>query len=273
MPFRTLVVHLCGDEKSSQRLRFAAGIARSLGARLTGLFARLAVVPPVGVSVGDAPADYAQAEAAARAEFEQVAQGLEGGFQDLRRFAEADLISQMVDYSRHFDLVVLGQGKTRTDLVPPDLAEQIIVLSGRPALVLPEVGEFSGVGKRPIFAWSDSRSSARGFADGLGLVKPGADALIVSLSKPEDKDVLAYRKQSLNLAAAHLAAHGVTARTEQLALSEIGLMDALLNRASDHSADLLAIGAFGGGGYPLFSRGSGSRYMLKHMTLPVLFSH
>jgi len=50
-------------------------------------------------------------------------------------------------------------------------------------------------------------------------------------------------------------------------------MDALLNRAADHGADLLVIGAFGGGGYPLFSRGSGSRYMLKHMTLPVLFSH
>ena len=43
-------------------------------------------------------------------------------------------------------------------------------------------------------------------------------------------------------------------------------MDALLNRAADHGADLLAIGAFGGGGYPLFSRGGGSRYMLKHMT-------
>jgi len=49
-------------------------------------------------------------------------------------------------------------------------------------------------------------------------------------------------------------------------------MDALLNRASDHGADLLAIGAFAAAVIPCFSR-SGSRYMLKHMTLPVLFSH
>jgi hypothetical protein len=33
------------------------------------------------------------------------------------------------------------------------------------------------------------------------------------------------------------------------------------------------MGAFGGFRYPLFARGSGSRYLLKHMTLPVLFSH
>jgi nucleotide-binding universal stress UspA family protein len=50
-------------------------------------------------------------------------------------------------------------------------------------------------------------------------------------------------------------------------------MDALLNQAADHSADLLVIGAFGGQGYPRFSRGSGSKFMLKHMTVPVLLSH
>ncbi len=93
--------------------------------------------------------------------------------------------------------------------------------------------------------------------------------MVVGLSKPGDAAAINYQKDSLKLAVAQLAAHGVEAKAEQLALSEIGLMDALLNRAADYGADLLALGAFGGGGYPLFSRGSGSRYMLKHMTLPI----
>ena len=105
------------------------------------------------------------------------------------------------------------------------------------------------------------------------LVAQGRRGLVVGLAKPDDAAGFAYQKESLRLAVAHLAAHKIRAKPEQLALSEIGLMDALLNRAADHGADLLALGAFGGGGYPLFSRGSGSRYMLKHMTLPMLFSH
>jgi nucleotide-binding universal stress UspA family protein len=124
-----------------------------------------------------------------------------------------------------------------------------------------------------VFAWSDSRACARAFSDAIPLLGPDALALIVSLSKPGDDEALAYRKKSLTLAADHLSAHGVKAQVEQVVLGEIGLMDALLNRAADHGADLLVMGAFGGWRYPLFSRGSGSRYLLKHMTLPVLFSH
>jgi nucleotide-binding universal stress UspA family protein len=56
-------------------------------------------------------------------------------------------------------------------------------------------------------------------------------------------------------------------------VTEIGLMDTVLNFAADKLADLVVMGAFGGYGYPLLSRGSGTRYMLRHMTAPVLFSH
>jgi nucleotide-binding universal stress UspA family protein len=273
MSLSNLLVHLNGDARSAARLELAVALARRTGARPVGIFSQLAPAHQVGLVSDWPPAEYKAAAEASRAGFAEATQGLDAEWKDLNRGAEEEIVPQLIDFARHFDLVLLGQPRGEDALTPPDLAERVIVNSGRPVLVLPYAGDFTDVGARPIFAWSDSRASARGFSDGVMLTPASAEALVVGLSKPEDAAGFAYQKESLNLAVAHLAAHKISARSEQLALSEIGLMDALLNRASDHGADLLAIGAFGGGGYPLFSRGSGSRYMLKHMTLPVLFSH
>jgi nucleotide-binding universal stress UspA family protein len=273
MSIHNLLVHLSSDDRTATRLKVASDLARKNGARLVGIFSQLAPARQVGVVADWPPAEYKAAAEASRARFAAATQGLDAEWKDLNRGADEEIVPQLIDLSRHFDLIVLGQPRGGDGLTSPDLAERVIVNSGRPVLILPYAGDFADVGARPIFAWSDSRCSARGLRDGVMLVAAGAEALVVGLSKPDDAAGFAYQKESLNLAAAHLGAHKISAKPEQLALSEIGLMDALLNRAADHGADLLAIGAFGGGGYPLFSRGSGSRYMLKHMTLPVLFSH
>lgn len=272
MALCSLLVHLDSDERSLARLKLSAGLARAHGARLTGLFAQTAAAHQVGLVADWPPSDYKQAAGASRAAFAAVTAGLDAEWQDLNRGNENEIIKLATDFARHFDLVMVSQGRERGP-VPVDFAEQLIVDSGRPTLVLPYAGEFARLGARPIFAWSDAPSSARGFADGMMLVAPDAEALVVGLSKPDDEQAFAYQKESLRLAVAHLAAHKIKAQAEQLPLSGIGLMDALLSRAADHGADLLALGGFGGGGYPLFSRGSGSRYLLKHMTVPVLFSH
>jgi len=273
MNLRSILVHLTASPRCEARLNLAVDLARRNGARLTGLFSQIAPPHRVGMAAEWPSQEYRDAAEIARAAFARATDGIDAHYQDLNRGSEEDLAPQFVDYSRHFDLVVLGQRKPDNSLIPPDLPEQIIVQSGRPVLAVPYVGGFSSVGARPVFAWSDSRASARALSDATPLTGPQSAALVVSLAKPGDDQALAYRHKSLELAAEHLAHHGVTAQTEQIVLGEIGLMDALLNRAADHGADLLVMGAFGGGGYPLFSRGSGSRYLLKHMTLPVLFSH
>ena len=75
------------------------------------------------------------------------------------------------------------------------------------------------------------------------------------------------------LVVAGLATHDIKARFEHIAVEDVDVMDALLNAAADRAADLLTIGGFDEGGLALLGRGAGSRYILAHMTLPVLFSH
>jgi nucleotide-binding universal stress UspA family protein len=50
-------------------------------------------------------------------------------------------------------------------------------------------------------------------------------------------------------------------------------MDMLLNRVTDRGADLLVMGAHGHIGFPFVSRGAGTRYILRHMTVPVVLAN
>jgi nucleotide-binding universal stress UspA family protein len=70
-----------------------------------------------------------------------------------------------------------------------------------------------------------------------------------------------------------LATHGIRAKAEVMLVEDFGIMDMLLNRVTDRGADLLVMGAHGHIGYPFISRGAGTRYILRHMTVPVLMSN
>ena len=152
--------------------------------------------------------------------------------------------------------------------MPPRLPEQTIYESGRPVLVVPYVGNYPDVGERPMFAWNNSRGSARATFDVLPLLAKDCDALIVEVArKGEQRDEFADRLQ------ADLATHAVNARFQHFVVDEIAVMDTLLSAVSDHAADILAIGAFDRGTQPLLGQGAGTRHILAHMTAPVLFSH
>ncbi len=271
---RNLLVHLDSSATTRGRLALAAKVARRHDARLVGLFAQSGKAHRVGLVASWPSEEYLAAARESEAMFAEICAGLKAfEWVDLHRGGESEILEQIVDFARHFDMIVCGQPQPDHPPAPADLIERIVVDAGRPVLAVPYAGEFAEIGHRPLFAWSDSREAARALADAIGLVAPGADAFVVSVEKPGDDTRRAYNRKSLDLAVAHLAAHDIAARADQSIVSDIGLMDALLNEAVDHSADLLVIGAFGGQGYPRFSRGSGSRFMLKHMTLPVLFSH
>ena len=271
---RNLLVHLDSSSTTAERLALAVKLAARHEARLVGVFAQQSKPMQVGLVKSWPPEDYVKAAEASAQMFAETAKGLaRAEWLDLARGGESEILEQIVDLARHFDLIVCGQPVPDHPPAPADLIERIVVDAGRPVLAVPYAGHFGEIGRRPLFAWSDSREAARAMADAIPLVARDAEALVVSVEKQGEDSARAYRKKSLELAVAHLAAHDIKARFDQTTVADIGLMDALLNEAVDYTADLLAIGAFGGQGYPRFSRGSGSRFMLKHMTLPVLFSH
>jgi nucleotide-binding universal stress UspA family protein len=133
---------------------------------------------------------------------------------------------------------------------------------------VPYVGTYADVGARPLFAWHGERGAARAAFDALPLVTNGCEALIVEVGHKGDQ-----RYEFSDLLVANLARHKVDARYHHVVVEDISVSDALLSAISDHSADLMAIGAFDAGWRFLFGHGSGTPQILAHMTAPVLFSH
>jgi nucleotide-binding universal stress UspA family protein len=270
MPLKNLMVHLDQSPRSAARLTLALALARKYQARLVGVFGQLASSQRIGTVASWPTAEYAEAAAASKAAFAQATAGLpQAEWRDINRGSEAEVMRSIIEQARYADLVVLGQhDASGKSYVPAALAEEVVLHSGRPVLIVPYAGEFAEIGKRPLLSWSNGREAARALNDALPLIEGCQSATVLSLSPSADE-----ASQACAEVIRHLACHGIKAESETLQVNEIGVMDMLLNKAADLGSDLLVMGAQGQASLPFASRGTGTSYILGHMTVPVLMSH
>jgi nucleotide-binding universal stress UspA family protein len=269
MILANILVHLDSKPRTAARLALALRLAERAGSRLTGLFAEEADAYVVGTVATWPSPHYTAAVESARAAFTAATATLKdrAAFIDVNRGSDREINHRVAAIGRTFDLVVLGQTQDGVP-VPATMPEHVITDSGRPVLVVPYVGTYADVGQRPLIGWRNARGAARAVSDVLPLLKTGCDALVVEVArKGEQLDEFS------DLLIANLAAHKVKARYQHAFVDEITVADTLLSALADHSADLLAIGAFDSGARSLFGHGSGTPDILAHMTAPVLFSH
>lgn len=265
---KDILVHLDGGKRSSLRLDVAIGLARRFDARLIGLFAE---------------SENSVVAKRSAETLEGVAQQLEEDFQQRLsaagvpgkwwRVAETDaghVVGEVVFCSRYADLVVLGQWNAEDATVPEELVEQVVLNSGRPVLVIPHAGDVATLGERISVAWNASREATRALHEALPFLEGASDVNLLAVRDPAPT----RRGEKVPQATMvdHLAVRGIKARIEHLPAENIGVMDLLLSRAFDLGSDLLVMGAHSGLGLS-FMRGAGTRFMLRHMTMPVLMSN
>jgi nucleotide-binding universal stress UspA family protein len=270
MSLKKLMVHLDHGGRTAARLALAVSLAREHGAHLVGVFGQRAQALRVGVVASWPSPAYTEARDASKAAFEAATADLPSAeWRDINRGGDAELLRHITDLARHADLVVLGQHDEHGQAwVPEELVGDVILDCGRPVLVFPYVGNFAGIGKHPLIAWHNARESARALNDALPLIQGCDIAHVVSFSAHREEG-----EASCTEVERHLAAHGIKAKTEVILVQDFGIMDLLLNRVTDRTADLLVMGAHGHIGFPFESRGAGTRYILRHMTVPVLMSN
>ena len=174
--------------------------------------------------------------------------------------------------ARYADLVVMGQFEPKSKFVPEELVEHVILHCGRPVLVIPHTGSFPVVGERIAVAWNAGKEAVRALNDAKSLMAEAKAVTILSLRGPSDDGAAAMGEVPHVDIIDHLTACGITATAERLAGEHIGKMDMLLSRLCDLGADLVVMGAHGHYGLSL-KRGTGTRYVLAHMTVPVLMSN
>ena len=276
MSYKTILVHIDADKRCAVRVEAALNLAKQYDAHVVALYALEQVVLPsylmiqIGAEILEAQ-KKAAAEEMARAEAEFTSRASTAGLGSIEwRTAIHDPIDAMVLHARYADLVVIGQSEVADALdIATGLPARVVLAAGRPALILPNIGNFPTIGKRILVAWDASREATRAVTDAIPLLKR-ADKVNVMAVDPKSGKQGHIAGADIGL---YLARHGVHVEVSTDPGAEIDVGNELLSRASDLSADLIVMGCYGHSRLKEWVLGGATRTLLESMTAPVLMSH
>lgn len=281
MTLKTIVACLTKLDGTESVVSSALSIAKQHEAHVIGFHA-IPRIPAYGLSGMDFPAEVIQQDEARlreRAdkienEFRKVANKT-GNAQNpstewLRREGPlADLSSSVLRCLPDSDLVVMNQFPISEDY--PDVAAEIVIGSGRPALLIPEKSAAELTVKRAVIGWSATREARRATFDAIPLLKRADSVSILSIVAQHDSGEK-FRSSARDLANA-LSRHGIDTECDITVAANISAGDALLSRIADEARDLLVMGCYGHARFREMLFGGVTNHILRHMTVPVLISH
>ncbi len=280
MAYKDILVVADDTPECAERVNIALGLAARHEAHAIGLMVQEQFYIPRHAA-SNLPSslleEQREAEEKARARVRErfERQAAQAGVPHEWYTASGDPVSAVALFSRHADLTVIGQENPESAGfgTSKDLAEHVVLASGRPILVVPYVGSYPSAGERVMIAWDASREAARAVADALPLLR--AARQVVTLSVNPDSGGGRARHGDLPGAdiARHLARHGVRVEAQRLSAKEVSIADMLLNRIADEGIDLLVMGAYGHTRVRELWLGGVTRRLMRNMTAPVLISH
>ena len=282
MAYKTILAFLPGADLAPSALAATRLVARRGGAHVIGLY----VFPAMriyGAMPIDAPNVTAQLieqnRAFHEAEGDKAKALFDAAFADEDvyaewRFCETMRVSpapEAIDQGHAAELIVTPHmGDAENAFEDGRIAEQLMLESGRPVLIVP-AGEIASLGTDITVGWNGSREAARAVFDALPLLKAADNVHIVWV------DPRLPSGQSLSRAAddiaASLARAGVNCEAVQATAAGRSIGTELLDRARDYGSDLIVMGGYGRARFREMIFGGATRHMLDHMNIPVLMSH
>lgn len=279
MALKDILVHVDRSHHCRARLEAAVALAVRHGARLTGLYVRSAphvpqfVMSQLGPEVARAQRQFAQEESSkARSLFEEVV--AQADILSEFRSPEGDLLESLVLHARYSDIVVLGQYDRQDDDMADEreAADQVIMDSGRPVLIVPYAGHFPVIGEKVLVAWNASREATRALSDAMPILSMAREVRVLAIN-PRHNGLNGHGDIPGADIAGHLARHGVNAVAEHVVAHDVDVGNMLLSRASDEGSDLIVMGAYGRSRLRELVLGGATWHVLHHMTVPILMGH
>lgn len=267
MGIRDILVYLDNSAASAARLDVAVAYARKHGARLRGLYLITHNFYEPS-SLGE-KADSEKSEKMFAAKTSEAGIASEWLFQDCSVMG-LDISEVFTTHAYFTDLIVLGQADLSAPIlsIPSDLAERVILSSGRPVLVVPYSGIFKTAGDRIMVAWKAGRESIRAISDSLPHLQKAQSVVIVEgIAAGENYD------DSLVSIRNFLQNHEIKVSIESINSGNFPVGDMLLNSVCDKKIDLLVMGALAPNRRGKLGMSPVALHVLKHLTAPVLMSH
>jgi len=278
MAFHDILVHLDRTNHSTVRLGLAADLAAAQKAGLIGL--RIESHPHVPQAFrGGIKASALEAQASAiEADSKRIEDSFRAAAQSRGLVCEWWVDSLETDWAiervcmraRHASLTVVGQPARDHDEELPgdDLLHALLLTSGRPVLVVPEVETLPVPGTRIVLAWNGTRESARAVADALPILREAGAVQVLQVGTKSDSDL-----DSLSEIGRHLLRAGIRAETKALRAPDHDAGAVILGAAGEFGADLLVMGGYGHSRMREVVLGGATRHILKHAATCVMLSH
>ena len=272
-----IVVFVEGRTDSAGIVEFAGILAQEHGAHLIAVFMQPAptISPSETFARGEGIFDVIEEH---RAQLERIEAGHRARFEDIVRrhgirseWRSLPYLSTEVGVHAYYaDLVIVAR-PDRADQTagPPDLAESLVLSSGRPIVMFPPGNAASPV-RRILVAWNSRREAIRAVADSLPLLVR-AEAVEVLVVDQECHATDHGHEPGADIAR-HLARHGAQVEVRRVSSGgeEVGRL--LLSQAAAFGADLVVMGAYGHSNLSEWVFGSVTRTVLREADLPVLMS-
>jgi nucleotide-binding universal stress UspA family protein len=278
MRYKDLLVQVDDTRSCAKRIDLAVALAVVHEAHLTGVYIVSEPSPASFVGVpGELLADLQQ-KARERANlalgrFAEMAKRNQIGFETrVDRVLYTEVADALATNARYADLVILGQHDPDDPAGGPRyLPEEVILGSGRPALIVPYIGPATTFGERVIVAWDASREAARAVNDALPLLQRAKAVGVVTVN-PGDKPFGHGEEPGADIGL-HLARHGIKVEVQRVEAHDLDTANAILSHVANEGADLLVMGAYGHSRLREIVLGGVTRTILAEMTVPVLMSH
>ncbi len=177
-----------------------------------------------------------------------------------------DAANRIMHFARHNDLVVMGR-HNRSNGLPPDLVERVLVGSGRPVLIAPASAPES-VTKTILVCWKETAESARALTAAMPLLAIAQRVVLVTVEEESEKT-----PEAICHLAQRLEWNGIKAETKWLRASGKPVDLRLAALAFDLDADLLVMGGYGHGRMREMVFGGCTRHFLEQAERPVLMVH
>jgi nucleotide-binding universal stress UspA family protein len=278
MSYKTIVVHLDCSKRRSERLDLAVALAQEFDAALVGHFAidvmQTAMVPE------DAPELYIaerrrREKCAEDAAYEFDSKTTERKLKAEWRSTASDAVGAVCSSARYADLVIVGQIDPATweaDGVPRGFAGEVVLDAGKPVLIVPYLGHFSQVGKKPLVAWNAAREAALAVFESLPVLQRADSVDVVSFERrrSEERQPDEFEREAMSR---YLGRHGVKASIRKDFAPDVNVGDLILSRAADAGADAIVMGAYGHSRLRERVLGGATKTVLESMTVPVMMSH
>jgi nucleotide-binding universal stress UspA family protein len=275
---RQILVHLDHTEATPQRLSCARRIAQQHGASLAALYAvspsfvELPYAPEIGPAFAATLLEIDEGRRNAVLKAFDAEMTLPGPMATWSQTDNFPIYAAVAQQARYADLLVLGQHDIRDQRsrqVPPEFVPDVLMASGRPALVLPFVGWSGGIGATVAIAWKETPEAARAVQAALPFLERASKVHVFSWGE-EGTPRLGGRGLDFEQ---YLRVHGIEATWHREGEEPAALGDLLLSRVCDVCADLLVMGCYGHSRTREWILGGVSRTALATMTLPVLMSY